>query len=213
MRKALGILCVILGIVCLMASLGLVLHNRWQEESAETATDTLLQEYRRFAPESPTQPPQLPDMEEPDSEPIAEETRPMPAVSIQGYGCIGLLSIPVLELELPVLADWSYDKLNVAPCQYYGTCYGPDFVIAAHNYSVHFGKLSLLQPGDLVLFTDTTGEVFCYEVTLLETLAPQATEEMITSGFDLSLYTCTPSGSNRVTARCTKIDPTSIKTK
>ncbi len=30
----------------------------------------------------------------------------------------------------------------------------------------------------------------------------QARNEMITSGFDLSLYTCTPGGSNRVTVRC-----------
>ena len=27
---------------------------------------------------------------------------------------------------------------------------------------------------------------------MLETLPPTATEDMITSGFDLSLYTCTP---------------------
>ena len=30
----------------------------------------------------------------------------------------------------------------------------------------------------------------------------QARNGMITSGFDLSLYTCTPGGSNRVTVRC-----------
>jgi sortase A len=54
----------------------------------------------------------------------------------------------------------------------------------------------------LVVFTDVTGIAHCYEVVLLETLAPTATEEMITSGFDLSLYTCTPGGNNRVTVRC-----------
>ena len=27
-------------------------------------------------------------------------------------------------------------------------------------------------------------------------------EEMITAGFDLSLYTCTPGGADRVTVRC-----------
>ena len=41
-----------------------------------------------------------------------------------------------------------------------------------------------------------------YEVVLLETLPGNATEEMITSGFDLSLYTCTPGGASRVTVRC-----------
>ena len=126
----------------------------------------------------------------------------MPTTQVDGYDCIGILSIPVLELELPVLEDWSYEKLKVAPCHYFGTCYGTDFVIAAHNYPTHFGRLSQLQPGDLILFTDVAGNVFGYEVVLLETLPGNATKEMITSGFDLSLYTCTPGGASRVTVRC-----------
>ena len=96
----------------------------------------------------------------------------------------------------------SYAKLKVAPCHYYGTCYEPNFVIAAHNYQSHFGRLSELQPKDLIVFTDVAGNVFCYEVVLLETLMPEATKEMINGGFDLSLYTCTPGGGSRVTVRC-----------
>ena len=112
----------------------------------------------------------------------------------------------MLELELPVLTDWSYTKLKTAPCLYYGTYYEKDFVIAAHNYQSHFGRLSELQEKDLVLFTDVTGTVRCYEVVLLETLPGNATEQMITSGFDLSLYTCTPGGGNRVTVRCSAVE-------
>jgi sortase A len=48
--------------------------------------------------------------------------------------------------------------------------------------------------------------VHYYEVLLLETLPGYATEEMIASGFDLSLYTCTPGGASRVTVRCKAID-------
>ena len=46
----------------------------------------------------------------------------------------------------------------------------------------------------------------CYEGVLLETLPKEATEEMLTSGFDLSLYTCTPGGTNRVTVRCNAVE-------
>ena len=126
----------------------------------------------------------------------------MATVAAAGYDSIGILSIPVLELELPVLTDWSYAKLRKAPCHYYGSYYEPDFVIAAHNYQSHFGRLSQLQPGDLVVFTAVDGTAYCYEVVLLETLPKEATKEMITSGFDLSLYTCTPGGGSRVTVRC-----------
>ena len=100
--------------------------------------------------------------------------------------CVGILLIPVLELELPVLTDWNYAKLKKAPCHYYGSCYEADFVIMAHNYRSHFGRLS--------------------ELVLLETLPKEATEEMLTSGFDLSLYTCTPGGTNRVTVRCNAVE-------
>ena len=126
----------------------------------------------------------------------------MATIQVDGYDCIGILSVPALELELPVLTDWSYAKLKVAPCLYYGAYYEENFVIAAHNYDAHFGRLSQLLPGDRVLFTDVAGRSHSYEVVLLETLPKEATEEMIASGFDLSLYTCTPGGANRVTVRC-----------
>ena len=64
-----------------------------------------------------------------------------------------------------------------------------------------------IRAGDLVVFTDVTGEAYYYEVVLLETLPPVATEEMITSGFALSLYTCTPGGGSRVTVRCARTTP------
>ena len=106
---------------------------------------------------------------------------------------------------LPVLTDWSYIKLKKAPCHYYGSYYEKDFVIAAHNYESHFGELSELQDDDIVIFTDASVTVHYYEVILLETLPDDATKEMITSGFDLSLYTCTLGGGSRVTVRCSLV--------
>lgn len=54
-------------------------------------------------------------------------------------------------------------------------------------------------------FTDVSDTVHRYEVVLLETLPADATETMITSGFDLSLYTCTTGGGSRITLRCRRI--------
>ena len=169
-----------------------------------TAQDLLADVQSIMDEKQPQQP--LPD--DPVSLPYDTEKIPteMATVNVGGYDCIGILSVPVLDLELPVLTDWSYAKLKKAPCHYYGTYYEKDFVIAAHNYQSHFGKLSELQPKDLILFTDVSGTVYCYEVVLLETLPGNATEEMIASGFDLSLYTCTPGGASRVTVRCNIIN-------
>ena len=203
MGKRMGILCIILGVACLLGAVGLVVYNRRDEQAASDFSQSLLQEVRilmdqtQSNPDLPQQPPQstvaTQDMAIPSE---------MPTVTVNGYDCIGILSIPVIELELPILADWSYAKLKKAPCHYYGTYYQPDFVIAGHNYKAHFKKLSSLQEGDLVIFTDATGAPHYYEVVLLETLQKEATLEMIASGFDLSLYTCTPGGASRVTVRC-----------
>ena len=199
MRKILGIGFIVLGLACLLTALGFVVYNRQEDQNGGKTSDELLQNIQQQISEAPDAEPET----TPDG---VAAPRDMLTVPAGDYESIGVLSIPVLELELPVLKDWSYKKLKKAPCHYYGTCYEPNFVIAAHNYKSHFGRLSQLQAGDLVVFTDVTGEAYYYEVVLLETLPPVATEEMITSGFDLSLYTCTPGGGSRVTVRCRTLE-------
>ena len=211
MRKTIGISCITLGLVCLLAAVGIVVYNRYEENAGAQSSQTLLQDVQLRIEENasvPTDAPAPPTPTENENTPelLPEPTVPsMLTVPVDGGECLGILSIPVLELELPVLADWSYEKLKKAPCHYYGSYYETDFVIAAHNFQSHFGRLSELQAGDVVIFTDVNGTAHCYEVVLLETLPKEATLEMITSGFDLSLYTCTPGGGSRVTVRCKSI--------
>ena len=198
MGKKIGISCIVLGIFCILASVGFIIYNNFEAKKAEETSKSMLQNVQENINASKDE--EIFDEETEDI--VFEIPSEMPTTETNGYDCIGVLSIPVLELELPVLTDWSYAKLKIAPCLYYGTYYEADFVIAAHNYQSHFGRLSELRPGDLVLFEDVNGTVYCYEVVLTETLTADATEQMITSGFDLSLYTCTPSGAGRVTVRC-----------
>ena len=207
MRKRVGVCCIILGICCLIASVGLIAYNRWEEEHAQNASKNLLQDVQESILDNTREESTPEDSSRDESVEIPVDIpQEMLTTQVDGYDCIGVLSIPVLELELPVLTDWSYAKLKVAPCHYFGSCYEKNFVIAAHNYRSHFGRLSELQPKDLILFTDISGTVYYYEVVLLETLPASATEDMITSGFDLSLYTCTLGGSNRVTVRCNALE-------
>ena len=202
MAKKIGISCIALGICCILGSIGFIIYNNFEAAQAENASKSMLRDVQEKITEIAEE-----TFDETEKTVIAEKEIPdeMLTTVVEGYECIGILSIPVLELELPVLNDWSYTKLKTAPCIYFGTYFEKDFVIAAHNYQSHFGRLSELQQGDLVLFTDVSGKVYYYEVVLIETLPGDATEQMITSGFDLSLYTCTPSGSGRVTVRCNAI--------
>lgn len=130
----------------------------------------------------------------------------MPTVEIDGLRYIGVLEIPSLGLELPVNTEWSYPYLKKSPCRYYGSAYMDNLVIAAHNYTSHFGLLKNLEAGAEVRFTDVDGNVFVYEVVEVEILAPTAIEEMLDDTWDLTLFTCTYGGRTRVTVRCMRVE-------
>ena len=125
----------------------------------------------------------------------------MPVLNVAGVDYIGVLLIPALELELPVISQWSYPNLQTAPCRYSGSAYLNNLILCAHNYSTHFGSLKDLQEGDSAIFTDVDGNVFAYRMALREVLNPTDIEEMESGDWDLTLFTCTLGGKTRVTVR------------
>ncbi len=126
----------------------------------------------------------------------------MPTLEVGGQEYIGTLKIPALGLALPVLNQWSYPNLKIAPCRYTGSAYQDNLVIAAHNYTRHFGGLKNVSVGDEVLFTDADGNAFTYMVSELEQLPPTAIGEMQAGDWALSLFTCTVGGRYRMVVRC-----------
>ena len=136
---------------------------------------------------------------------LTEEDKEMTELEINGHLYIGYLSIPKLDLELPIMSGWSYRKLNIAPCRYVGSVKGEDLVLMAHNYNSHFGRISRLELGDTVSFTDMDGHTTYYEVVGEDLLPPTAVEEMTSGDFDLTLFTCTYGGGSRVTVYCDRV--------
>ena len=126
----------------------------------------------------------------------------MPVAVVDGREYIGILSVPALKLELPVLGEWSYDGLSTSPCRYSGSVYLDNLVLAAHNYVSQFGRIGSLDIGDEVIFTDIDGNVFSYRVASVEMLSQYSVKKMTNSEWDLTLFTCTMSGLQRTTVRC-----------
>ena len=131
----------------------------------------------------------------------------MPEIEIDGNYYIGILQVPALDLQLPVMAgEWSYPKLRIAPCRYSGSVYQDNLVVAAHNYASHFGNLYGLPAGTEISFTDADGNVFEYEIAWIETLGKYDVEDMVGGeDWDLTLFTCVYSGRQRYTIRCVRI--------
>lgn len=189
----------LLGTGLLLAALSLFIWNRNEDTQAEKSVERILPqliEQLETADEAgQAKGPSYPDPYDPT----------MTEVVIDGYAYIGYLSIPSLGLELPVMSEWDYTRLKIAPCRYAGSVKTDNLVIAAHNYRRHFGPIKKLAIGDEVYFTDVDGIVFCYEVVEMVTLSPTAVEEMSAGDYDLTLFTCTYGGQSRVTVRCDRM--------
>ena len=129
---------------------------------------------------------------------------PMDISLIQGDRYIGILDVPDYELSLPVMENWSYEKLKTAPCRYSGSYKTGSLVICAHNYDHHFGPLRDAPIGTELSFRAVDGKSYSYSVTKIETLEPHEVGYMtdVLGDWDLTLFTCTTGGKQRVAIRC-----------
>lgn len=129
----------------------------------------------------------------------------MPVMNIDNTLYIGVIEFPTLDLRLPVANELSYPNLKRSPCRYKGSVYLDNCIIAAHNYSTHFGPIKDLHQGDRVRFIDVNGNVFGYEVSKIEIVDGNDREYMENTVYNLTLFTCTIGGAGRVTVRCTRV--------
>lgn len=198
-KKNIGTALMLAGLLLLVSAFLLLIYNLWDNSRAGQASAEVLE---KLEEEIPGQTDYTEDEAEDLPLYMLEPDIEMPAVEIDGNRYIGYIEIPDIGISLPVMEKWDYDKLKLSPCRYSGTAYKDNFVIAAHNYDEHFGRLKNLSVGSSIIFTDMDGNVFNYEVAEIETLQPTAIEEMKSSGWALSLFTCTLGGEFRVTVRC-----------
>lgn len=187
----------ILGTVLLLAAVSLFSWNQYEDWESGRSADTVLLQIKEIADSKKEELPKEPY----SGEARMEET----VVEIDGYEYIGYVSIPALGRELPVMAEWDYSRLKIAPCRYVGSYLTGNLVIAAHNYKTHFGSIGSLKAGEAVYFTDMNGVKYQYAVVEINTLGAAAVEEMTAGDFDLTLFTCTYGGQSRVTVRCMRM--------
>lgn len=200
--KKTGLFLVIAGAVLIASALSLFLYNRHEDAQAGESAENLLAGVQAYI--SGIEPAESygDDGGPSGAEPAATLPPELPIVEIDGFGYVGYLSIPRLELELPVLSDWDDRRLKLAPCRQNGSSRTDNLVIAAHNYEKHFGKLHKLSPGDKIIFTDMEGYINIYLVYSVETIQPTDPGAVHSSGHDLVLYTCTFGGEARVAVFC-----------
>ena len=207
MSKKARLIIISAGCCCIIAAAALTLYNQWTSKKAADEADKLSASFFELLEAATPEP----DDGEPGTDEFLTENAPNEAetdgeeepasVSVGGYNVCGSISIPKIGVELAVISDWSYTNLNISACRYRGAPDG-QLMVMAHNYNKHFGRLNGLSQGDTVTFTGVGGAVYTYEVTVIETLAGNQLRELISGEeWDMTLFTCTYGGENRVVAR------------
>ena len=218
MKNKRGIFCITTGLLLIAAALAITGYNTWEDKQAKNASDKVMDRLKVMVAEKTETPaePEIPEQQESlPVEIVIEEEIPdyilnpnmdMPVKMVDGREYIGVLEIPVYDLVLPVISEWSYSALKVSPCRYTGSVYKNNLVIAGHNYKTHFSKVKNIAEGERIRFTDMDGNLFEYEVVVREVLTPDAVEDLISGDWDLTLFTCTYDGQNRVAVRCEYVE-------
>ena len=198
---------IVIGMVLLVAALGLVAYNFMGDREAGNTAQSVLGELKTLidvgadAYESNLE--EVPDY-------IRNPEMELPRAKIGVHECVGIIQMPTINIELPVIADYIFEEMLAGPCRFFGSPYTHDMVLCAHNYDTHFRRIGTLEEGDPVIFVDVDGNVFNYTVGLIEVLKPTEVLEMCDSEWDLSLFTCTLDAQNRTTVRCIADDNDAI---
>ena len=197
MRQKIGRLCMVLGALLILAAAALLAYNKWDASRADKASQEVLGELEQTLNAA------IEEKAKSDTvalQPELDPTQVMTVTELNGWDYIGYLSIPSIGLELPVMSQWSYAGLKIAPGRYSGSTYADNMVVCAHNYAKHFSPIKWLTEGAQVYFTDMAGTRTLYIVEWQERLRPGDTEALSEPG--LTLLTCTPGGRSRVAVRC-----------
>lgn len=132
---------------------------------------------------------------EPEYEPISSQ---YVAKNGKIYDIVGIIKIPKIELEYPILSETTDDLLKVSVCKFWGP--NPNEVgnlcIAGHNYTNTraFSQTYKLEKGDIIEITELSGRTIKYEVYTQYVVKSNDTAptSQITHGRkEVTLITCT----------------------
>lgn len=196
-----GTLLMALGLLLIAAALAFTGYNIWDSNRAGEAAAAVITELQIPEKIQPATPILHKSLEEKNV-----EYPPMATQTINGYDYIGTLEVPCFSLELPVMAQWDYDRLQISPCLYSGSYFTGDLVICGHNYPTHFSYLKSIALNEDIYLTTVDGYRYHYRVDNIETLEPTDVSQMVEpTDWELTLFTCHTGGQTRCAIRCSLI--------
>lgn len=130
-------------------------------------------------------------------------------VAGEEYTVVGVLNIPSLNIEYPILSETSTKLLKVSLTKYWGA--NPNevgnMVVVGHNYKNNkfFSNLSKIQHGEIVKIRDLSNKTLNYKVYDTYVIDPydnSCTSQLTDGKKEITLITCHyENGSNNATKR------------
>lgn len=121
---------------------------------------------------------------------------------------IGLIEIEKINIVYPILSTSSEDLLKLSPCRFAGPMPNEigNLCIAGHNYAnnTHFGKIDVLNKGDLIKIYDVNGNFLIYKIyDIYETKYNDLScTNQNTNGIkEITLITCNNINGNRIVVK------------
>lgn len=193
-----------IGVVLISAAAFLTGFNVAEDQNAGTASNEVVAMVSQIANDRKA------IWEEPDEDVIPDyllnPDMEMPTIEKDGVDYIGVIELPNQGIKLGVASELQMYSLKRTPCRYDGSIYDDSCIIAGHNYRSHVWNLNYVQIGDPVTFTDADGTVFEYQVSAIEEIDGQDEDAMKAGDWDLTMFTCTLTRTERLTIRCERTD-------
>ena len=134
-------------------------------------------------------------------------------VKFEGYDVIGLLKIPVIDLEYPIISETTDTTMKISISRFWGgdvNGYGNLSLAGHNNYNgTMFGKNNKLKLGDTVELTDLSGNLIKYEIKEIFKTDPNDTSVLKTednSIREVTLITCSNGRKERLIIKALEIN-------
>lgn len=190
MRRNVSKWLVVLGVLLVVLSGGWLLHNHLSAKDELENTTRLLQHIDTLLPER-------------SAGVVTDTDRPMPELTLEGYGVVAVLELPAYGVRLPVGNRWEEQSWTAHPQRFSGTVYNQTLVIGGSDRAGQLECLSRMEIGDTVTITDMTGGVFTYEVARVDRSDSAEAEKLADPTAHLTLFVRDAYSLEYILVRCT----------
>lgn len=196
-KKILNISLVILGIVIITSIILIVIKYAGNAKNEQEMTN-IVEKIKVTKLEMPNN---VLNIEENDIE-----------IEIDGYKVLGIIRIPKIELEYPILNETNKISMKKSITKFWG----PDLnsvgnlTLAGHNNKdgTMFGKLKKLEIGDIIEIEDLYKNAVQYKIFDIYIIEPNdvsCVESVDENSKELTLITCTNGNKNRLITKAREI--------